>query len=92
MWRARSLRWPKPHILNVIHIGIGGRWAEKVVYLTQGRTDSTVDIVTTTFVSTKRHGDMNVMGCGFSDEAIVVVKRDAYEDRGDRSEDKTSRK
>ena len=32
------------------------------------------------------------MGCGFSDEAIVVVKRDANEDVGDPSEDKTSRK
>ena len=63
-----------------------------MVYLTQGGAGSTVDIVTTTLVSTKRHGDMTVMGCWFSDEAIVVVKRDADEDMGDLSEDKTSRK
>lgn len=65
---------PKPNILNVTRISIGGRRAETAMYLTQGRADRPVDIVTTTFESTKRHGDMTVMGYGFSDEVIVVVK------------------
>lgn len=65
-----------------------GRWAEKVVYLTQGRADSAVDIITTMLVSTKRNGNVVVMGCWFSDEVIVVVKWNADEDAGDPSEDK----
>ncbi len=43
-------------------------------------------------VCTKRNGDVPVKGCGFSDEVIVAVKRNAEDDEGDPLEEKPFRK
>ena len=49
MSRVRKLRFPKPEILDVIDMSMGGRRVEKVDHLTQGRPVGIADLVKNDF-------------------------------------------